>query len=462
MKVLKFGGTSVGTIESLRNVKRIVESMDMPVIIVVSALGGLTDHLISIAGNAEKGTADLQKEMGKIRKRHHDIIDALVPDAKKTDVSDKVDILLKELENLYTGVSLLNELSPRTLDRIVAYGERMSSLIVADIIANCEHRDSLNFMKTEKWLGRNIADRPLTEAEIIRTFGNMDSPRYVMGGFISRDRDEGYVTNLGRGGSDYTAALVAAALNAEELQIWTDVDGFMTSDPRMVPNARVIPEMTFVESMELCSYGAKVIYPPTIYPVFHKNIPIKILNTHNPSAPGTNITDNAKSLPDSIRGVSMLRPTSVLTVKENGKLKIADINSRAGNAVAKAGISVLGIENPSDCKGYSISLPTGDASKALDQLKEEFAPEISDSSIAGIEVSDNKAVIAVVKEGIRKMEGLGARLINILNRNGIPVHGISDGASEATVAIVVDEDMAVEALRLIHEAVILTGDGNFT
>lgn len=453
MKVLKFGGTSVGTVESLLNVKRIVESNSEPEIVVVSALGGLTDQLIATAKACEKGECNVEESVGAFRKRHHDIIETLVDDAKKQAVVEKIDSLLKELSNVYLGVSLLNELSERTLNRIVSFGERMSSVIVAAIIEGAEHRDSLEFMRTECWMGKNIADRQLTDSGIKATFHLPLAKRYVVGGFISRDRENGDITNLGRGGSDYTAALIAAALDADLLEIWTDVDGFMTADPRIVPDARVIPHMSFVESMELCSFGAKVIYPPTIYPVFHKNIPIKILNTHKPEVPGTFISDNVKDLPRCVRGVSLMRHTGMACVKGHLANGMGDVKNRTRNALARAGISVLLVAEPNDEETVSVSLAEAETAKALNVLSEEFAPEIGNGEISSITVTADQAVLAVVREGIKKMEGLGPRLNNSLRRGGIEVNGVSDGASDAAVAFVVDDDKAVEALRLIHDAV---------
>ena len=250
MKVLKFGGTSVGTIASLRNVKKIVDGLTEPAIIVVSALGGLTDKLISTARESAAGSLSFKEEMVSFRKRHADIIEALVIPDRKEIVALEVSGLLDQLENIYTGLSLIRDLPENTLNRIVSFGERMSSVIVANIIENAEHHDSLNFIKTEKWFDRNIADRQLTDNLIVKEYTLPLQRHCVMGGFISRDRDSGEITNLGRGGSDYTAALVAAALDADSLEIWTDVDGFMTADPRIIQSARVIPQMSYIESME--------------------------------------------------------------------------------------------------------------------------------------------------------------------------------------------------------------------
>lgn len=454
MKVLKFGGTSVGTIESLRNVKRIVEGLAEPSVVVVSALGGLTDKLIATARDAAAGRGDFNAEMKAISRRHHDIIDAMVPAEYKQCVEENVDALLAELGNLYLGISLINELPERTYDRIVSFGERMSSMIVAAIISNAEHKDSLRFIKTERWMDKNIADRDTIDMLVKESFPLPLTRHVVTGGFISRDRDTDAITNLGRGGSDFTAALIAAALDAESLDIWTDVDGFMTADPRIIPEAQVIPRMTFVESMELCSFGAKVIYPPTIYPVFHKNIPIRILNTHNPSAPGTLITDNVKGLPDCVRGVSSVRNTGMITIVGAAVNQIADINSRSYNAMARAGINVLVVTRDHEQNFFSVIVKAEECNGAMEALRTEFAPELGNKSISSLSMTENLAVLAIVKEGIRDYEGLSARLYNTLRQGGVRIHGMTDGSSEATVAIVVSDEDAIKALELAHDAVI--------
>ncbi|MBD5340189.1 MAG: aspartate kinase [Bacteroides sp.] len=449
LKVLKFGGTSVGTIDSLRNVKAIVEGLDAPAIVVVSALGGLTDKLIATANSSAEGSEHYREEMVNIRKRHHDIINELVPDDKKGSVTEKVDSLLNLLEERYQGLSLIKTLPVKTLDEIVSFGERMSSVIVAAIIAGAEHRNSLDFVKTEKWFNRNIADRPLTERLIKETFRLPLTNHIVTGGFISTDRDTGEITNLGRGGSDYTAALIAAALDADLLEIWTDVDGFLTADPRIIKDARIIPEMSFVESMELCSFGAKVIYPPTIYPVFHKNIPIKILNTFNPTAPGTHISDNVVGK-GRVRGVSSLNNTAMVTMSGPLTANVAEINSRAYNAMARNGISVFMVAQPSEESSFSIAMPSGDSEKALEQLVLEFSPELQTGELRSIDKTDNLSVVALVGEGIKNVRNLGNEIVAALKSAGIDVKAISAGASETTVAAVVPSDSVKDALRVSH------------
>lgn len=449
LKVLKFGGTSVGTIESLRNVKSIVEGLAEPAIVVVSALGGLTDRLIATAHASAEGKEDYIEEMVVIRKRHHDIIDALIPAERKTGVTNAVDTLLDSLEERYKGLSLIRTLPERTLAEVVSFGERMSSLIVAGMLRNASHHDSLQYVKTEKWFNRDIADRSLTGRLICEEFALPLTEHAVAGGFISTDRDSGEVTNLGRGGSDYTAALIAAALNADMLEIWTDVNGFLTADPRIIKEARLIPEMSFVESMELCSYGAKVIYPPTIYPVFHKNIPIKILNTFNPSAPGTLISDKVLEK-GTVRGVSSLNNTSVVTITGALTANVAEVNSRAYNAMARNGISVFMVSQPDSVETFSIAMPQTDGAKACEQLRLEFSPELQSGELDKIELTDNLSVIAVVGEGIKQRKNLGNEISTALERAGVGVVAVSEGASDTTVAIVVSSEDVKTGLRIVH------------
>lgn len=450
LKVLKFGGTSVGTIASLRNVKQIVESLSEPAIVVVSALGGLTDKLIATANKAATGVLD-EETIESFYTRHFEIIRELVPESAQERLLEEVRVLLDELRSRYVGLTLIKNLPDTTLDEIVSYGERMSSRIVATIINGAEHHDSLNYVKTEKWFNRNIADRTLTNELIRKEFQLPMNRHAVVGGFISTDRDTGVITNLGRGGSDYTAALIAAALNADLLEIWTDVDGFLTADPRIIKNTRIINDISFVESMELCSFGAKVVYPPTIYPVFHKNIPIKILNTFNPTAPGTHISDVVKER-GTVRGVSSL--SNIATVTMHGPLtaNIAAVSSRAYNAMARNGISVFLVSPPWSETSFSIAMPQNESESALEQLRLEFGRELNSGEITEIAVENELSVIAIVGEGIREIKGLGARLVNTLQRAGIDVKAVSEGTSDTTITVVVDNHAVKEALALIHSA----------
>lgn len=452
MKILKFGGTSVGTVGSLTNVRNIVDSLDEPAVVVVSALGGLTDRLIATAHMASEGDMAFKTSMLEMSRRHFDIIDAVVPENRRGEVMNIVGGLLSQLEDLYTGLSLIRDLPEKTLNQIVSFGERMSSVIVANMLRDAVHKDSLEFMKTEKWFNKDIAARQLTDRLIQDTFTLPLGRTVVTGGFISRDRESGEITNLGRGGSDYTAALIAAALNADSLEIWTDVDGFMTADPRIIRDARVIDHMSFIESMELCSFGAKVIYPPTIYPVFHKNIPIRILNTFNPTAPGTLITDSTDSLSSDVRGVSSVKKTAMVSVAGNLTSNVAEINSRSYNAMARNGISIFLVAQPNRDVSFSMALAESDAWRAAEILKEEFEPELQNGDVVEITVEDKLSILAVVRESIREIKGLGPRLVNTLQRDGIEVKAVSDGASETTIALITAASDTDRSLCLIHTA----------
>lgn len=451
MKVLKFGGTSVGTVNSLRHVKEIVESLDQPAVVVVSALGGLTDKLISTAKMAADNISDYSAEVDAMYQRHYDIINEMVDEEKRSETTAKVTELLNQLSDLYKGIYLIKDLPAKTLDVIVSYGERMSSIIVAAIIKDAAHYNSPDFIKTEQWFGKNIADRPLTERLIKETFSLPLEKTAILGGFISTDRDSGEITNLGRGGSDYTAALIAAALDAEILEIWTDVDGFMTADPRIIKNAKVIDRMTFIESMELCSFGAKVIYPPTIYPVFHKNIPIKILNTFNPTAPGTFIDDSNVESELVVRGVSSVKDISLVTIIGSIGMNVAAINSRTFNALARKGLNVFLVAQPDDTHDFSFAIRSEIEDETIKTLQEEFAPEFTDGALKEIKVKNSLSIVVMVKDGIKSIEGLGARSRNSLQRNGVKVEASSDGASETTIAHVVNAEDTQKTLSLMHD-----------
>ncbi len=458
MHVLKFGGTSVGTTESLLNVKNIVEAFNEPVIVVVSALGGLTDKLIATARMAAAGE-DFKPELEAIAKRHHNIITDVVTPEKQEEVRLLVDALLDELGRNYLGVSYLGNIPAETLDVIVSFGERMSSIIVAAMIRGARHHDSLSFVKTEKWFGKNIADRVLTSELIAAEFPLDSIGTEVTGGFISTDRDSGLITNLGRGGSDYTAALIAATLNASMLDIWTDVDGFMTSDPRIIPSARVVPNMSFVESMELCSFGAKVIYPPTIYPVFHKNIPIRILNTFNPTAPGTLISEYVPGSPFEIKGVSALKDINVVTLNGEIARKGGEINSRTYSALSRHGISIYQLNQSPRPNAFPFALAKSDASNAVKILEEEFAPELLEGELKSIGLTDGLSSLAVVGDGLKHHPEVFEKLEEAITQAGVEIAGASVGNSETTLNFVIPTEKVNEAIKVCHNLIFDSGNG---
>lgn len=457
MKVLKFGGTSVGSVDSLNNVKRIIESCNDNVIVVVSALGGVTDKLINTAKQAAEGDISYLKSYKEITERHYSIIEGLVPADSKNDVYGIITPLIEELGNIFKGVSLIKDLSQRTLDIIVSYGERLSSVIISRIINNATHFDSRNFIKTETQFNKHILDVELTNRLIVDTFSGFSGKVAIVPGFISTDHSTGDISNLGRGGSDYTAAIIAAALNASQLEIWTDVDGFMTADPKVIQSAYVIDNLTFIEAMELCNFGAKVVYPPTIYPVFHKNIPILIKNTFNPEARGTLITDH---LPENdtraIKGISSINDTCLITLTGFGMVGVIGINSRIFNALARHGVSVFLVSQASSEHNTSFAVKNCDADIAVAVLKEEFAIELSTGDISDITPEKDLATVAIVGENMKHTPGIAGKLFNTLGRNGINVIACAQGASETNISFVIKHDSLRKALNVIHDSFFLS------
>jgi len=472
MKVLKFGGTSVGTIESLANVRQIVTDYitaepEEPLIVVVSALGGITDRLIATAKLAAAADPAYITEFDAIVERHHKVAAGTITDAGALAVAmSRIDELLDQLGNIYRGVSLIRDLSPRSLDIIVSYGERLSSTIIAHILPSTTLVDSRRFIKTVDQFGKHVLEADATHAAISGIFTpELLAPGRVIlvPGFISTSADnESDITNLGRGGSDYTAAILAADLDASALEIWTDVDGFLTADPRQVHGTYVIPHLSFIEAMELCNYGAKVIYPPTIYPVFHKSIPIHIKNTFNPSAPGTLIsdlpaTDDTPSSPGkSIRGISSINDTCLITVSGLAMVGIIGINARIFTALTRNGVSVFMVSQASSENTTSFAVRNADADRAVAALENEFAAELQTGEFNPVRVERNLATIAIVGENMRRQAGVAGRLFNTLGRNGINVKACAQGASETNLSFVVNLADERKALNLIHESFFLS------
>ena len=457
MKVLKFGGTSVGTVAGLASVKRIVERCPEQAIVVVSALGGVTDKLIETARQAANGDNGYLAGYTEIVDRHNNIISGMVPPGKLKAAHALVDPLVDELGNIFRGVSLIRDLPGRTLDIIVSYGERLSSLMIANIIDGATHFDSRDFIKTETQFGRHILNTTTTERLIRSTFGGFTGRVAVVPGFISADSSTGDITNLGRGGSDYTASIIASALGASQLEIWTDVDGFMTADPKVIPAAYVIDSLSFIEAMELCNFGAKVVYPPTIYPVFHKNIPILVKNTFNPRARGTLIS-GSKSSSDKkpIKGISSINDTCLITLTGFGMVGVIGINSRIFRALAAHGISVFLVSQASSEHNTSLAVKNCDADTAVKVLEEEFATELGTGQISDITPQKDLATVAIVGENMKNTPGIAGKLFNTLGRNGINVIACAQGASETNISFVIKLQSLRKALNVIHDSFFLS------
>lgn len=458
MKVLKFGGTSVGSVKSILCLKRIVEkeAKRQPIVVVVSALGGITDKLLATAQMALSGDELYKKEFDAMVTRHHQMIDTIITDPKKREnLFFSVDVLFDQLKSIYYGVYLIHDLSDKTRNAIVSYGERLSSHIVATLVKNAKLFDAREFIQTEHKNKKNVLDSELTSGLVRKAFEEL--PRIsVVPGFISRDEHTGETTNLGRGGSDYTAAIIAAALNAEVLEIWTDVDGFMTADPRVIRTAYTINELSYKEAMELCNFGAKVIYPPTIYPVCIKNIPIKVKNTFNPNGPGTVIKDKIINDRKVIKGISSISGTTLITVTGLSMVGVIGVNRRIFTALAVNGISVFLVSQASSENSTSIAVKDSDADEAVNVLNDEFAKEIETGAMFPMHAESGLATIAIVGENMKHTPGIAGKLFGTLGRSGISVIACAQGASETNISFVIDGMYLRKSLNVIHDSFFLS------
>ena len=458
MKVLKFGGTSVGSVASILSLQKIVEkeAKHQPIIVVVSALGGITDQLITTSQLALKGDESWRNEFDSIVARHHKMIDAIITDPHdRESLFNNVDSLFEQLQSIYYGVFLIHDLSHKTEDTIVSYGERLSSRIVATLIRGAKWFDSRKFIKTEEKQGKRSLDSELTNKLVLDTFS--DLPRIsLVPGFIAQDRDSGDITNLGRGGSDYTASILAASLNAEVLEIWTDVDGFMTADPRVIKSAYTINELSYAEAMELCNFGAKVVYPPTIYPVCVKNIPIKVKNTFTPDGKGTIIKSHVENNQKPIKGLSSIKGTTVITVTGLSMVGVVGVNRRIFSSLANNGISVFLVSQAASENNTSIGVKDEDADNAVRVLNDEFRLEIEDGRMFPMHAESGLATVAIVGENMRRTPGISGKLFEVLGRSGISIIAIAQGASEMNISFVVKGSDLRKALNVLHDSLFLS------
>lgn len=458
MKVLKFGGTSVGSVESILSLKAIVEkeAQKQPIIVVVSALGGITDKLIATSVLAQKGDEAWKDEFQAMVERHHKMIDTIITDPRKREqLFNIVDSLFEQLRSIYFGVYLIHDLSKKTQDAIVSYGERLSSNIVATLVQGAKWYDSREFIKTVRKNHKNTLDSELTNRLVRRTFSDLQRISLVPG-FISKDRDTDEITNLGRGGSDYTAAIIAAALDAEILEIWTDVDGFMTADPRVIKTAYTIKELSYIEAMELCNFGAKVVYPPTIYPVCVKNIPIRVKNTFNPDGEGSIIKQKVANNDKPIKGISSINGTTLITVAGLSMVGVIGVNRRIFTALADNGISVFMVSQASSENSTSIGVRDQDAAEAVDVLNGEFAKEIETGAMYPMHAENGLATIAVVGENMKNTPGIAGKLFGTLGRAGISMIACAQGAPQTNISFVVKSEHLRKALNAIHDSFFLS------
>ncbi|HEX7583219.1 MAG TPA: aspartate kinase, partial [Prolixibacteraceae bacterium] len=455
MKVLKFGGTSVGSAENIQKVREILMGQVDDVIVVVSALGGITDMILSAAKMAAIGTGYFQAELTEINTRHFDVIENLFEGEKQAEVNEKIQVLLEELERIVHGVSLIGELTPKTLDKIIGFGERLSSLIISEYIPSSQLFDSSKLIRTNSDFGKAIVNFDVTNTLISSAFGSF-SGIAIVPGFISSN-EAGEYTTLGRGGSDYTGAIMAAAMDASSLEIWTDVNGFMTADPRVISKAYTITTLSYSEAMELSHFGAKVIYPPTILPVYKKGIPVRIKNTLDPAAEGTLITEsklNGKDLP--IKGISSISNITLITIQGLGMVGVTGISARLFGALARQQINVILISQASSENSISFAIDSPSSLKAEAAIRQEFEREIQLDQINKITIEENLAIVAIVGENMKHATGVAGKLFNTIGKNGINIIAIAQGASELNISWVVKISDLRKTLNVVHESFFLS------
>ena len=455
---MKFGGTSVGSATNIANVKRIISTVNEPIVVVVSAFKGITDKLLMTSELAAAGDYSYEREFKEIVEQHVTVVSKLdISDAQRELLAIDVNKLLDELRNIFKGVFLINDLSPKTSDKIVGYGERLSTLIISYAFADYETLDATHLIKTDCAFGKHTPDMEVSNKLIRNAFEN-SSKKVLVAGFISTCKTTGEITNLGRGGSDYTAAIFASALDANILEIWSDVDGFMSADPKVINNAHVIENLTFTEATELCNFGAKVIYPPTIFPVYHKNIPIRIKNTFKPEAPGTYISHDGevKKSKAMIKGISSISDSCLITVQGLGMVGIIGVNFRIFRALAKNGISVFLVSQASSENSTSIGVRSVDAELAVHVLEEEFEKEISLGSINRVLLETELATVAIVGENMKYTPGIAGKLFETLGKSGISVIACAQGASEVNISFVIKNKYLRKALNSIHDSFFLS------
>jgi aspartokinase/homoserine dehydrogenase 1 len=453
MKVMKFGGTSVGTSENIKLVRDIIKHQDDDVIVVISALDSVTDAILRAAKLASEGDKKFYSELELIEKLHQEVTAELFGDPG--EIFEIVGGLLNELRQILTGIMLVGELTCKTLDRIAGIGERMSSHIVAHYIEGAVWADSSGLIRTDSNFGKASVDFETTNRLIVNEFGRIKGVA-VVPGFIAKNK-KGEYTTLGRGGSDYTAAIIAAALDVDVLEIWTNVDGFMTADPKVISKAYTIPELTYSEAMELSHFGAKVIYPPTILPVYQKNIPVRIKNTFSPEKEGSLIVskvDGRKDRP--IKGISSISDIVLVTLQGLGMVGVTGISMRLFSTLAKVNVNVILISQASSENSISVAIDEKAVKAAERAIREEFDKEIASGRISNLHIERDLSIVAIVGENMKHTTGIAGKLFTTIGRNGVNVIAIAQGASELNISWVVKRSELRKTLNVVHESFFLS------
>jgi aspartokinase/homoserine dehydrogenase 1 len=457
MKVLKFGGTSCGTVESIQAVLGIIKGKQAKgeqVAAVFSAMGGVTNRLIETGQKASTNDLTYFDTVKAIEERHFEVVRALIDVKAQSKVFANIRTIINELEDLLKGVSLIREISPRTGDLIVSFGERLSTTLIYSILnaegVDCQYLDARKVIRTNDNFGMASVDFAVTDAQIQAYFAQTKALQLITG-FIG-STEKGETTTLGRGGSDYTGSIFGAALNAEEIEIWTDVDGMMTADPRKVKNASTIPTITYSEAMELTHFGAKVIYPPSLQPAFAKNIPIRVLNTFNTDFEGTIVSREAEPSDYIITGISSIDKLALVNLQGSGMIGVAGVSAKLFTVLAKHRISVILISQASSEHSICFAIEPSATEEVRQILAEEFKIEIANGDVEGIEIQENLSVIAVVGEGMRKHTGVSGKLFSVLGKNGINIVATAQGSSELNISVVIEQKDISKALNVIHDS----------
>lgn len=456
MRVLKFGGSAVSKPELLDRVRQVIKGENQPCVVVISAFKGVTDRLLNICDLATTTPGLCTSELDQLEAYHSEMVATLLPKNDQESVLPVIKELHSELRNLVTGTMLIRELTPKTRDHIAAFGELISARIITKAIDGAEYIDATRLVLTDSCFGRA---RVLAEDTMARIRTTLIDPSklYIVPGFIGAN-DKGEITTLGRGGSDYTAALLASALDASQLQIWTDVDGFMTADPKLVSKAYAIRKMSYAEAIELSHFGARVIYTPTIKPVYKKNIPISIKNILNPGAEGTLITKDDGALPDQlIKGISSISNINLITLQGTGLVGVPGISRRLFNALAQAGVNVILITQASSEYSITFAVTPSDTKSATEAISAEFESEMKFKKEISLMVEEHLSIVSIVGEQMKNRPGIASNLFRSLSRNGISAIAIAQGSSELNVSVVIANDSLRKALNAIHEGFFLSG-----
>lgn len=456
MKVLKFGGTSVANAQNIKLVLDIVikKAQHEKIIVVVSAFTKVTDLLVLAAQKAASNDESYKEVVLEIEKKHLDAIKELISISEQSSLLSHVKRIINHLETLLDGCFLLGELSPRTSDTILSFGELLSSYIIAEAFSqnqkNSIYKDSRELIKTNNQFGKAAVNFEISNPLIVDYFTSNAAQIIIMPGFIASTID-GIGTTLGRGGSDYTAAIIAGAIDASELEIWTDVNGMFTANPKIVKEAQPIASISYQEAMELSHFGAKVLYPPTIQPVFKKNIPIWIKNTFEPEANGTIISNSAPKHSNPVKGISSIDNITLITLEGSGMIGVAGVSKRLFEVLSQENINIIFITQASSEHSICIGILNADAEVAEIAINKAFEIEILQNKIDPCIVEKNLCIIALVGENMKNHQGLSGRMFSTLGKNNVNIRAIAQGASERNISAVINERDVKKALNTLHE-----------